>query len=245
MRQRVVGWAGPPFWMLAKHLAQDSEFVSGTGEFLELPEDSFIRVRDVLLDEDGFLSSDAVEQRVTGLLDKEVAKRFTDYVRWLSRIIREAGTAAERAVSQLGEALCEHSESVDQEKREVFETRVRQLIVASKGLDLQHKAETLVGATGASLAWADVYCDVRPIFNEDRTEVRGAIPLSVLRMDYFSVSGDTETLEVRLTEGQLEQVRQKIESAEKKINVLKKELGRCEVVIPQTSATRKGDDNDG
>ena len=78
---------------------------------------------------------------------------------------------------------------------------------------------------------------MRPVFDEGRTQIEGAVPVSTLRLDLIESDGRTSSVEVRLSERQVADLCAKAESARRKVDVIKKLLREKKITSPKTSAT--------
>jgi hypothetical protein len=92
-------------------------------------------------------------------------------------------------------------------------------------------------ATGAELSEVQLLCDIRPIFNEEHSEVLGAIPITTLKLDVVSVDGSISRLEIRLTEEQVYDFCDKVLNVNNKINTIKSILKEKSITLPKTPAT--------
>ena len=75
------------------------------------------------------------------------------------------------------------------EQRKLLADRIEKLVAVPAGLARQYKAEQLAEATGTELEDLQVICDLRPVFNEERSEIEGAIPISTLKLDVLGPNG--------------------------------------------------------
>ena len=92
-------------------------------------------------------------------------------------------------------------------------------------------------ATGAELDECQIICDIRPIFDEGRDHVEGAIPLTTLRLEFSNPDGESQVVEMRLTEKQLQDLLKKFAIAQRKLNAIKALLHTQAVTIPKTKST--------
>ena len=80
-------------------------------------------------------------------------------------------------------------------------------------------------------------CDLRPVFNEERSEIEGAIPISTLKLDVLGPNGMPDRIEVRLTEAQVADLFEKAHYAQTKLSAIKRMLNKNSIALPRTSAT--------
>jgi len=101
----------------------------------------------------------------------------------------------------------------------------------------------LVDVIGAELDSFRIICDIRPIFDRSRERIDGAIPLTLLRLDYSKPDGESAVVEVRVTEKQITQFEDKIANAKLKLRMIKELLSRQELPIPKTKSTVSEDES--
>ncbi len=147
------------------------------------------------------------------------------------------------AMDALAIAIEEKAESLDVQDRRKLTDRLRKLVAEPIGIAKQYKAQYLVDAIGAELDSFRVICDIRPIFDRKRERIDGAIPLTVLRLDYSTPDGESAVVEVRLTEKQIGQFEEKISDAKLKLRMIKELLSSQELHIPKTKSTVSEDES--
>ncbi len=230
----------PPFSVVAEYLAKDEDFLADAGEVLGLEGSVCAALEEALAAEKSFLSRRALKNVVQRVLGPEspVAKRVSAFIWRLHRTIRrDSDETVERSVALLREAISEHSEKLSVEQRKVLADRIERLVAVPAGLARQFKAECLAEATGTELEDLQVICDLRPVFNEERSEIEGAIPISILKLDVLGPNGLPSRIEVRLTEAQVADLFEKAHYAQTKLSVIKRMLERNSIALPSTSAT--------
>lgn len=97
---------------------------------------------------------------------------------------------------------------------------LKKIIQDQSSVTLMRKADELTRDVGNELQNVKFVCDLRPVFNEDRTKVEAFIPLANLRLLYMSQDGNKHTCEVSLTELELERLISDAKLATKKLSVL-------------------------
>lgn len=238
MPPRSLFLGPPPFRLLAEHLAKDEGFVSDGRAVLNISAESFDKLVLELTEFDGFLGRGALSEFVVRTLQKEedpdtVGRVISN----LNRYIRESDEPVPESLQLLKRAIKEHAEGLDDEQRAELGQRLEVLLTKPTGFGLQHKAEQLAEATGTDLADLQIICDVRPVFDDARKRIEGAIPVSTLRLELGESDGGTSSVEVRLSEGQIADLCEKAESARRKVTLIKNMLGEKEITLPKTPAT--------
>ena len=239
-RAAIPCFSSPPFSVIAEYLAKDEDFLADAHQVLGL-EDSVCRaLENSLAAEKSFLSFkrlNSVVQAVLGTESPEASKVSTFIWRLHRTIRRDSDETVERSVEILREAIGEHSETLTVEQRKLLADRIEKLVAVPTGLARQYKAEKLAEATGTELEDLQVICDVRPVFNEERSEIEGAIPISTLKLDLLGPNGLPSRIEVRMTEEQVADLFEKALYAQTKLSVIKKMLEENSIALPSTSAT--------
>jgi hypothetical protein len=131
----------------------------------------------------------------------------------------------------------EKAEGLESSDRRKLIDRLRALAAEPIGLAKQYKARQLVDATGSELDEFQLICDIRPIFDHGRERIEGAVPLSVLRLDYSLPDGESAVVEVRVTEKQLEELGTSIATAKRKLTLIKELIESQRLPIPRTKST--------
>lgn len=167
----------------------------------------------------------------------EDSDRIASIVYRLGGIVHDAEMDARKAMDTLAEAIEEKSESLEPKDRRELTDRLRRLAAEPIGIAKQYKARQLVGAIGAELDDFRIICDIRPIFDQQRERIDGAIPLMILRLEYSDPDGDSAVVEMRVTEKQIAEFEEKIEDANLKLKMIKGLLNSQDLPIPKTKAT--------
>jgi len=233
-------FTNPPFSVVADYLAKDEDFLADAGVVLSLEDSVCAALEDALAAEKSFLSRKALRSVVRMVLGPESpsVKKVSAFIWRLHRTIRrDSDKTVERSVAILREAIGEHSETLTVEQRKLLGDRIERLVAVPAGLARQYKAELLAEATGTELEDMQVICDLRPVFNEERSEIEGAIPISILKLDVLGPNGWPSRIEVRLTEAQVADLFEKAHYAQTKLSVIKRMLEKNSIALPSTSAT--------
>jgi hypothetical protein len=229
----------PPFKFLAGHLAQDEEFLRDAQRILELTPEAFDRLATELNRANAFLDREALLDIVNSVFGAGDESR--DIVSLINRaggMLHDADMPAAEAMDELGKALQEKATSIPEEDRRILIARLRTLVAEPLGLAKQYKARQLVDATGLELDHFRIICDIRPIFDEGRERVEGAIPLTLLRLEYSRPDGEESgVLEVRLDEKKLKELETALTRTKQKLKGTKDLLKEVGLAIPRTKAT--------
>ena len=105
--------------------------------------------------------------------------------------------------------------------------------IATKALDISYEYANV-------LQYSRIMTDVRPIFNEDADEIRGAVVSFTLRMNYYN-AGEGKSLSIALDAADLRILSYQCNRALQKAETAKKRLSAKSLGIPSTIA---GEDED-
>jgi hypothetical protein len=242
MATRKFVFGTPPFKFLADHLAQDEDFLDDGKQIIELDEDAYLRLATKLAKSEAFLSRSDLAAIVRECVD-DGSDRIAEIIHRIGGIVHDADMDATDAMDALAKAIEDKAEILGVQDRQKLTDRLRKLVAEPVGIAKQYKARVLVNAIGAELDSFRIICDIRPIFDRSRERIDGAIPLTVLRLDYSTPDGETAVVEVRVTEKQIAQFEEKISDAKLKLRMIKELLSGQELPIPKTKSTVSEDDS--
>jgi len=231
-------FATPPFRFLAGHLAQDEDFLRDTRRILQLDQDVYSRLATQLDTTDDFLDRRSLILLISKILGEgSEARDIASIIYRIAGLLHDADMPAQEAMDELGEAIVRKADGIEPQDRQILVDRLRALAADPVGLAKQCKARQLVDATGSELDEFQLICDIRPIFDQARERIQGAVPLAVLRLEYTLPSADSAVVEVRVTERQIEELESKIATAKRKLKLIKELVADQRLPIPRTKST--------
>jgi hypothetical protein len=236
-------FAKPPFKLLAKHLAEDKDFLGDASRVLKLDEESFSRLAEALRQSEDFLDRESLTAIAREVLGPDVdAAGIAKTINNVAGLLHEADLPATQAMDELDKAL-EKSDALKAEDRKPLADRLRALATEPMGLAKQTKARELVGAIGLELDELRIICDVRPVFDNARQRIDGVVPIATLRLDYSRTDGDDAgVIEARVTEKQIEELGKRVSEAKQKLAAIK-ELAKAQgLPLPRTKSTTEEED---
>ena len=237
-------FGNPPFKFLADHLAQDKDFLEDAQQILKLDHDAYSRLATQLAKTDAFLSRSDLGAIVAEVLGEgDDSDRIAALVYRIGGIVHDADMDATDAMDALGKAIEEKAESLEPKERLTVIERLRKLAAEPIGIAKQYKARELVEAIGAELDDFRIICDIRPIFDKKRERIDGAIPLSILRLEYSKPDGESAVVELRVTEKQMAKFGEKISDANLKLRMIKDHLASHGLPVPRTRSTVSEDES--
>jgi hypothetical protein len=102
----------------------------------------------------------------------------------------------------------------------------------------QAKAERLAVATGLRAETVDLVCDIRPVFDDSRTNVEGVIPFTTLKVVASGVDKFPVSFEAVLSASDVLALLKKAEDAVAKLNALGELAERAELPVPSVDLTK-------
>jgi len=231
----------PPFKFLARYLVRDEDFIEDAKRILSLDQSEFESLATRLCQADGFLNkADIATLAEEAIANDDDARVVADIVYRLGKLLHDADVPAAKAMDQLADALADidKGELGEPSARNSIVERFTRLAVDPVGLARQSKARKLAEATTGELDSIQVFCDIRPIFDQVLQRIDGAIPLSTLRIEYSTTEGDSSVTEFHATEKQLDELAETIEAAKRKLQIIKELLASQDIHVPTTKATK-------
>ncbi len=107
--------------------------------------------------------------------------------------------------------------------------RLRILAGSFPAVERQAKAESLANLLGPTVVSARVVCDLRPVFNEERDQIEGFLPISTLRIGLSS----SDAFEAQLSPLQLRRLRGELDQAMQKMDILTARMRESGEDIPE------------
>ena len=86
------------------------------------------------------------------------------------------------------------------------------------------KANDLSTATGNDLTGLTFICDARPVYNDDRTDIDGFVPLATMRLFYNDQNGEQDVIEITMTVNDLDSFLDRASKAKEKLNVMREKF---------------------
>jgi hypothetical protein len=221
-----------PFTFIASGLVKGGEFRADVLGIVGMPEEQFSALSAALAGFPSFLDKAAIESIVAQVTGSSSTKTAALIYR-LNQLLRSSSDPVEVAVRVLIEELSKYKEFPEQVIA-VLRERLKALFLTPRGFDLQKKAEMLAEATGAELADFSIICDVRPVFDNERKKIEGAVALTTLRLELYQSDGSRLPVECRLTEPQLERLAKIVDTARGKLAVIQQLLETKDLRLANT-----------
>lgn len=221
-----------------------ADFVTDCQVLLEVPIEQLSQAAQSLTEYPGFLSTLVIESIVGRyIVQNDNLRRFVRVIQWVERYLRTpAGT-----LENLEHTLSQWAKREENQKAWTVQRlgQVNQAIQALRlpypGQSKQAKAERLGAAVRHRVHQIELICDLRPVFNEDRTVVEGLIPFTVMRIGTLGDEGLPVVFEVVLSARDVQTLHQKTEGAVSKLNTLGNLAAKYELPIPAIDLTETQD----
>jgi uncharacterized protein YoaH (UPF0181 family) len=242
-KNRTFFLGRPPFGMLAAHLAQDEDFILDAQLILALPQGVLERLSAELAASPAFLDKAAVEEVTKAVVPEGTQPvKIAETICRLARLLHSSGMPAQNALDLLAEAIRKNAKELTEEQRQDLVQRIRKLAAEPIGLAKQNKAKELTEATGAVLDQFRLICDIRPIFDAPRVTIEGAMPLTILRLEYTEPDGSSDVVEFRVNPRQLARLEAEAAAALGKLKAITAKLEACGIAIPSMDTTTADED---
>jgi hypothetical protein len=101
----------------------------------------------------------------------------------------------------------------------------------------QAKAERLAAATGLRAETVDLVCDLRPVFDDSRTNVEGVIPITTLKVVASGADRFPVSFEAILSASDVQALLKKTEAAVNKLNAIGRLAERAQLRVPSVDLT--------
>ncbi len=182
----------------------------------------------------GFLDKETLKGIVDQYEESEDRrKRLTNLITGTDARLRQA----DQTVNDLLSGILEWQKSEENQKlqllsvqeMEELQRRLPLLTRPYQGLRRQGKARRLTEATGFPLEDVEIICDLRPVFDEERKDVEGIIPYTIMKVVGKGSDGFPLSLEVVLTETDVNDLAKKAAAAVEKLKRLRDLLAAKEL----------------
>lgn len=233
-------FGNPPFRTMVHHLVRDDDFLEDARYILDLDEESYLQLATRLSTTDAFLDHSELETLVNESV-KDDPHRIAAIIYKLSEFLHMVDMDILDAMAALGQSIKENAKSFSIQEQQTLINRLNKLVAEPTGIGKQFKAQHLVEAIGAELDDFRLICDIRPIFDQSRERIEGAVPIATLRLEYTDPDGDSGVTEMRITEKQVAKFSKEIENASLKFKMIKQLLEDKEISAPRTKSTLNED----
>lgn len=194
---------------LAEKLVDNADFISDIAAIKGLPESDFESLASALASYAGFCDRTALERLIgERIADKNNSSRLTGSILRLAKLFYDLKDDAPGVAAELPSLTATKLGGAAHEVQPLLERRISSLANGFACLSRQFKSESLIRATGNQLDAAQIFCDIRPVFDATRKKVDGAVQISILRLEYTSAEGERRVLEVNATPQQLKSLQE-------------------------------------
>jgi hypothetical protein len=89
------------------------------------------------------------------------------------------------------------------------------------------KARRLASVTGNKARQVELICDARPVFDQERQQIEGFVPLTTLKVIYDTQTEEMGCIELLLSADLLKELLEKANKAQQKMRVIRDSLNQC------------------
>lgn len=227
----------PPFAFLIARLVKDEDFLKDARRILDLEQSKFELLAAQLAASEEFLGRDELKTVAESVLSAdENARELGESIYRISSALNSSDVQLYEAMDELEKAITSKMDSLSKEDRKTLSLRLRSLAAEPAGLAKQAKAKQLVDALGVELNGFRIYCDLRPIFDENRQKVEGLVPINTIKLEHGAPSGNAVVTELRVTDEQLAQIEEEVAKAKRKLNTIKELAKKQGIPIPRVNS---------
>lgn len=187
-----------------------------------VPNESLAQLGDRLQEQAGFLTSSVLADIVSEVItdDRQGQSAFNT----LQNLQPDDLDQVVEAISNWRESSSDIRERFSDDLFGNLEQNLTTLVRDYASLNRGKKAERLRNILGNELQGAVFICDARPVFNKERDQIEGMIPITTLKLVYERQNMETEEIELTLSAEQLKSLREDAEKAEKKLTTLNESI---------------------
>lgn len=209
---------------------------------LDLSDEQLRLIRRELEAFPSFLDRTKLQQLLSeGLQDETRSKGLARFITVFGERLRKMGESTDALTRSLAKWIEENQEQQIIRPDEIpqLQQRLALLLSPLPCLARQAKAERLAEATGNPIESLDIICDVRPVFDDERTQIEGMMPLTLLRLVCKGADGLPIALEATLSEQEVRAIADAAQKALKKLDKIHELLERKQIEVPSTDLTKR------
>jgi hypothetical protein len=87
-----------------------------------------------------------------------------------------------------------------------------------------NKATALLTATGNEVTGLTFICDARPVYNDDKTDIEGYVPLATMRIYFNRPNEQQDVVEFTMTPAEVDAFIERASQAREKLNVMQRKM---------------------
>jgi hypothetical protein len=201
--------------VLPAEMLQDLHVIAG------LSEEECRQIGGALRSLEGLATGDAIKNAVEACLSEDDEGKTESVVNALSSLKPQAIPRLMESIKAWASAKKPRQEVFSDSVLERLGENLHVLISDYHAVALMQKAEQLLRDVGNEFQGVKFVCDLRPVFDEQRANVEGFVLLANMRLIYVSQDGHRHVCEIAFTEEELQQLRNDVDKAQSKLEVLK------------------------
>lgn len=224
---------------LERFLSQPA-FVEDARVFGQIPIDALDRALALVRDTPGFLGRARIIELLVGALgDAKQGESLANVLVNFARLRQDLSIPPKVFLREVISKVPKSLEQLDEPLREAVQGRLPKALEPVPCVDRQVKVDALVRRTGSHLDDLSMTCDLRPVFNDDRTQVEGLVPLTTLRLvTHLAGTFEPSVLEISVTEKELARLCDEVDRAKRKLVALKAFVkSHDDIALPESRMT--------
>ncbi|MEO0461334.1 MAG: hypothetical protein AAF219_10865 [Myxococcota bacterium] len=154
--------------------------------------------------------------------DQEIGESVVRFFLQMNTFRRQFDRSPEDFAEIVNERLKKLAdEPLSEEGQTIVADRMIRIVEPLPTLERLAKARKLFEAVGSSVFAYDFYCDLRPVFDEDGTEVQGVVPAVVMSLSLEDPEDGLRTIQARLSSDDVEGMLSSLERVQNKLESLR------------------------
>lgn len=234
LKRYLDSWAG------FGQLFRIESFQVDVRHVLAIPGDEFARALDAVTEcHDSFIGLRRLGELLRGVSKTDEREALLRFLTVFPRLAEAAFEDPKEFSERLGELVKENfGDLAERDRRRLVERLVSVSSIASSGIKLAQKAFRVATILGHELESFELVCDLRPVFDDERTEVKGLIPVTTLQLVIEADDvGSKQTIQARISERDLKSLCKKAERARSKLDAMKAFVRSSGVPLPESQLT--------
>jgi len=222
----------PSYYLQAiRNLVRTPDFRMELASLINIDESVFRLAVTSLREFTGFLDSQSARNELSGRITEEVAGAIWNFARNCAALRVNFGCTSHELTDLLLREIrrrqAEPNETpFPEETLQIVGTRIAVLAEPFRGIEQQMKAVALTEATSNRLQDMSIVCDVRPVFDEDRSRIEGLFPVVTLQLTVETSRG-SEKVDAVLSPEQVNELAELAVIAKRKVDALRELTAKC------------------
>jgi hypothetical protein len=156
----------------------------------------------------------------------QIPEATTAVARLVSNIEVESVPALTQMVQTWLDAFEGEQKPLTDESFELLKQNLNVLVNPTTAAVIQKtkKATALLTATGNEVTGLTFICDARPVYNEERTDIEGYVPLATMKLYFSRPNEQQDVIELTMSPEEIDAVVDRAQKAREKLNVMQRKF---------------------